>query len=148
MTRSCIPVLITIVLSGCSNITGSSSGSPSGAVGADATANGKVTWKDKPVQHGMVIFEDADGKTASLPIRDGQYGRIGAAERLTSGSKTVRIYGGNEIKTGKKKTVSHSGGVVLDTIEHIIPDEYNKNSSLKVDIKAGENALDFILPKS
>lgn len=137
-------IFVTVATLGCG-------GTEEGTVtpGADATIKGKVTWKGEPVKVGTIEFVDeSGGVNCSFGIRDGQYSSEGLSLVLTSGPKKVKIYGG-EFKKSTKETgtgVMHSGGVVKEQLNNVIPPEYNDNTTLEATIKPGENSVDFSLP--
>jgi hypothetical protein len=133
---------LTLILMGC--------GGQSGLEFSTAQVEGTVTYRGKPLETGKIRFipdgEVVDGKVAGqavfADIKDGKYS-IPAAEGVTVGKNRVEIksYRG----TGKMQVSSAGDGEKIEVVEQFIPDDYNSQSTLSAEIKAGENRVDLDL---
>jgi hypothetical protein len=103
--------------------------------------SGQVTLDGKAVEAGSIRFSPIDGLTASAgaPIAGGSY----KAEHVPVNKFRV------EISAPKKIDMAHlppgtdtTGGVVPP---ELIPDKYNSNSELTIEVKEGGNSKDFPL---
>lgn len=109
---------------------------------------GAVTFDGQPVMEGAISMEPADGHGPSTggKIVGGRYDLIGDAAPLP-GRKVVRITASR--KTGRKtQTISlaSSQPVMVDEIEHYIPDIYNRRTTLVCEVsKDGARQIDFSL---
>ncbi len=124
---------LTLILMGC--------GGQSGLEFSTAQVEGTVTYRGKPLETGKIRFipdgEVVDGKVAGqavfADIKDGKYS-IPAAEGVTVGKNRVKMQ------------VSSAGdGEKIEVVEQFIPDDYNSQSTLSAEIKAGENRVDLDL---
>lgn len=97
--------------------------------------HGEITFRGSPVEQGMVSIEPADGKGKATggEIKGGRYDLTGAAGPLP-GKKIVRITGIR--KTGRKIEGDSltPKGVLLDELEHFIPEIYNTRSTLTCEV--------------
>ena len=117
-----------------------------------ATVSGKVTFDGEPVHQGSIAFiptGQTTGPTAGAVIEKGEY-RTLAGGGPVLGSHRVEI---TAYRTGQRKEIPGAGGattgpsgasVVAET-DMYIPEQYNKVSTLTIDIKSGRNQRDFDL---
>jgi hypothetical protein len=101
--------------------------------------SGKVTLDGAPLEKGTILFTAADNKAepASGDIKDGQY-----ALEVPPGPKIVKINATKVVGTKKKYADKDSANSPdVDVTKSIIPEIYNDNSQLKVDINAGTKEL-------
>lgn len=110
------------------------------------TVEGLVTFDGKPVEDGAITFEPADGvgPAAGGTIKNGKY-RLAGEGGVVPGAKIVRIIASR--KTGRK-VEAMPGGPLADEVEQFIPVEYNRQSTLTVEIPAGTVTKDFELTAS
>jgi hypothetical protein len=108
----------------------------SGCGHPEAKVTGRVTLDGEPVQDGTILFTPKDGKgqAASGEIKGGQF----TATKVTPGVNKVQING--KKSKGKIKPYKDSD-TEIEEFEELIPAEYNLNSTLEVEIKAGDNDL-------
>ena len=126
-------VVLSIGLSGC----GGSDGPQRGAVG------GKITLDGEPVPEGAITFlpiAPNKGPAAGGAFKDGQYD-VSAANGPVAGKNRVEISASR--KTGRQ--VPGPMGGMVDERESIIPEQYNKSSTLEIDVQPGKNVFDFDL---
>ncbi len=111
-----------------------------GAAGRGAAA-GKVTLDGQPVEGGVVTFVPIDaeqGQPAWADIVAGEYS-LPASRGPALGPNRVEIRWPR--KTGRKAPYDPQ----MDEMREAIPDRYNRESELRVDVKPGRNRLDFEL---
>ena len=118
-----------------------------GCGGGKVAVKGAVTYDGRPVEIGRISFEPtggAGGPSSSAPIANGRYDLSGELA-VPPGKKLVRIWG--DRKTGKKITVAAAGAPrETDEVEPLIPAKYNDQSTLTVEVVAGQtNDLPFDL---
>jgi hypothetical protein len=107
-----------------------------GGCGSGQTkVSGKVTVNDKPLEKGNILFVPSDGKGQSEggEIVNGQY-----SVKLTPGPKKVEITATKVI--GKVSPYGKDGPEVDQTAD-AIPAEYNRETKLTADVKAGMSEL-------
>jgi hypothetical protein len=110
---------LAIVLPGCSDGT--------------LSITGKVTLDGTPLQEGKIRFVPADGQgpTAEAVITAGSY-----EVALLPGAKKVVIEGWR--KVGEEKvTPDDPSSPMIDIMDPIVPERYNKNTELSCEIGAG-----------
>ena len=103
--------------------------------------NGKVTLDGKPVDGGMISFipETAEqGKPAWTDIVAGEYS-LDVSRGPAVGPNRVEIRWLR--KTGRKSPYDPH----LDEMREAVPDRYNSDSELRVEVKSGANQFDFKL---
>jgi hypothetical protein len=108
---------------------------------------GTVSFDGKPVDHGVIVFDPADGRgpNTGAPIAGGRF-ELSAAAAATPGKKIVRIRAyrptGRRIESGPP----NPPGTLVDEMEAFIPAHYNENSTLTADLVPGKvNELAFNL---
>jgi hypothetical protein len=137
MTRSgrlrlaLLPVAFSaLLLAGCS-------GSP--------RVEGTVTLDNQPVDDGTISFfpegSRETGSSASGEIKNGKYSI--ESPNLKPGSYRVEIYWFK--KTGKQVANPNDPGTKIDEARQVIPDEYNRNTKFKFELKSGTNPFNFEL---
>jgi hypothetical protein len=105
---------------------------------------GKVTLDGKPLPGGTITFVPlVSGPAAHATITDGAY-TVARAEGPAPGSYRVEI--SRSEPTGRQvPDYDYPGKTVAET-RNVVPDRYNVNSELKVDIKDDEQQIfDFPL---
>jgi hypothetical protein len=112
-----------------------------------ARVRGTVSFDGKPVDHGVIVFDPADGQgpNTGTKIGGGRF-ELSAAAAATPGKKIVRIRAfrptGRRIESGPPAPP----GTLVDELEAFIPAQYNQNSTLAVEIVPGKmNELAFDL---
>jgi hypothetical protein len=103
--------------------------------------SGAVTFAGQPVQSGTIQFEPADGKgpLAAGVIREGRY-----TVEAMPGPKKVRIEGFKII--GRRQfTPGNPASPMVDITEPIVPERFNKQTTLTRDIARGTCTYDFDL---
>lgn len=127
-------ILAALLLTGCSG----SEKEPERAI-----VTGEVTWQKKPVQEGIIRFICDSGPSAQAPIRDGSY-RIDHKGGVPVGSCRVEVEG------FENQEIGDSGSTLIEMPKtvgiQVIPQQFNRASTLRVDIVAGiSNQHDFHL---
>lgn len=118
---------------------GCSSGGPQGAI------DGKVSFDGESIQEGVISFLPTNGTTGPASggiIADGKYS-ISAEQGPVIGNHQVKILANR--KTGKKIAPPPPATGTVDEVEQYIPEKYNTQSTLTIEIKAGKNTKDFDL---
>jgi hypothetical protein len=111
-----------------------------------AGIQGHVKLDGQPVEHGSILFtpvKGVRGTTAGGPIEDGRY-VLQIASGPSLGMNRVEIT--SLKKTGKKipKPYPAHGEMIEEQVE-AIPAQFNSASTLKFEVKPGENTTDFDL---
>ena len=130
-----------LIVSGCSAKTGPER----------ATVSGTVTFDGEPLETGLIAFIPdgaTQGPTAGAAIQKGKYATpagtgpvLGPHRVEITAHRTGRVIEGAGLGGG----VGPSGGVVSEKSEMYVPAQYNKNSTLTIDVKSGKNLQDFPL---
>jgi hypothetical protein len=106
------------------------------------SVQGRVTFEGQPVGPGSIVFlPDAEGAKVAAAIEDGKY-QIGPERGAAPGSFRVEISWSK--KTGRQ-IPSADPGMMMDEMQEAIPPQYNTQTNLRRELKAGENVLDFDL---
>ncbi len=105
---------------------------------------GNVTLDGKPVERGSVVFIPVDGTTgaaASGPIEGGRY-QIASKDGAAVGWNRVEVRAVR--KTGRMipKGLGGTGKMIEEQVEGAAA-RFNANSTLKINIKPGDNMADF-----
>jgi len=109
--------------------------------------SGTVTLDGQPVDGGTIALFPTGGGGAGAPtgvpgeIKGGKYTL--SAENLKPGEYRVEIYWYQ--KTGKQVENKNDPGTKVDETKQVIPDEYNRSTTLKVEVKSGSTTADFAL---
>lgn len=108
-----------------------------------AGVSGEVTLGGQPVQNGSISFVRTDGsrranEAAWGKIENGRYS-IPATAGPMIGKNRVEIRWPR--KTGRKNPADPN----LDEYAEAIPDRYNANSELQVEVRPGNNTFNFAL---
>ncbi len=100
-----------------------------GCGGSAAEVSGTVLIDNQPLADGEIIFEAADGQStpAAGPIKDGKY-----SVKVAPGPKKVRI-------NASRPTRKPDPVMGAAARESMIPPEFNANTRLTADVKAGKN---------
>ena len=113
------------------------------ATQAPLALSGTVEFDGKPVEDGSITFTSSTGAVANGSINQGSYS-IPVDRSVPAGTYGVQITG--QEKTGRQIPDSDAPGQKMDEIRSIIPDKYNSQSQLSVDITPqNATALDFAL---
>lgn len=106
--------------------------------------SGEVKLDGKPLERGSILFTPIDGTKGSVAggqIEGGQY-RLSNDKGLAVGYNRVEIRAVR--KTGKmvQKPLAPRGQMIEESIE-AIPPRFNSASTLKTEIKPGQNTANF-----
>ena len=118
-----------------------------GGCGGDGRlrVSGDVTVDGVPVEYGSIDFKPINGTqgpTAGAKITEGKY-EVPAAKGPFEGEFRVEIVA---IRTVNKKSVDMvTGERLAQTSERFLPEKYNKNSELTVELSADKDKYDFPL---
>lgn len=116
----------------------------SGCSGGNApgmvTVDGTVSFNGSPLPEGKVVFEPAEGEDSrpfAASIRDGKF-----EIETTPGKKTVRITA-SRLETPKGMSTKERGAMEVGGANTVpvqyIPDRYNRNSELSVEVNGDGN---------
>jgi hypothetical protein len=110
-----------------------------------ATVGGTVTYDGLPIDNGGITFvpEDKSAKMAGGTITEGKY-FIDAEHGPAPGKYRVEITWTRPTGSGKKGDPDLQGPGSGDT-KQVLPDKFNKSSTLTAEIKSGSNTIDFPL---
>jgi hypothetical protein len=110
-----------------------------------AGVQGSITLDGAPVDGGRIMFipTDPKGHNAYGDIKEGKY-EVVADKGPSLGTHKVEILWFK--KTGKKVVGSDPPNLVEEKIQ-LIPEKYNKKSSVKEEIKPGMNTFNYDLKK-
>jgi hypothetical protein len=108
------------------------------------TITGQVKLDGQPLEQGSILFTPAEGVKGVVTggeIKDGKYQLTGKAGP-SIGSNRVEIRAVR--KSGKmvQKPMAPAGEMVEEMAEAVAP-QFNSASTLKFDVKAGDNTADF-----
>ncbi len=109
-----------------------------------SSITGEVKLDGKPLERGSILFTPVDGTKGSVaggPIENGRY-RLSSDKGPALGKNRVEIRAIR--KTGKmiQKPLAPNGQMIEESVE-AIPPRYNSASTLKTEVKAGENTTNF-----
>ncbi len=112
-----------------------------------ASVSGNVTLDGQPIDGGTISFIPADNAKVSAAwgkIEGGRYS-IRAGEGPGIGPHRVEIRWSR--KTGRKIPAlpPASPNEIIEQVMEAVPTQYNAQSELKAEIKAGENTVNFEL---
>ena len=111
---------------------------------SQVSVQGRVTFDGQPVGPGSIVFLPEAGSEAvklAAPIEDGKY-RIGTERGAKPGAFRVEISWSK--KTGRQ-IPSADPGMMMDETQEAIPAQYNTQSTLRRELKPGDNVCDFEL---
>jgi len=103
--------------------------------GCGDSVSGKVTLDGEPVERGTILFYPTDGHA------DAEVARIVAGQysaQLPVGTKRVEITA-NRLQSDKTDSLG------MPLIEQAIPDRYNRQSELQIEVESSNAHLDFEL---
>jgi hypothetical protein len=113
------------------------------------SVTGTVTFDGQPVENGQIIFtpKGKEGSVAGALIEDGEY-FIPRDKGPVAGRHSVSITASRKTGEQKKAIMPAPPGEMIDVMEAYIPKKYNDQTTLSVELKAGENSeVDFDLTK-
>jgi hypothetical protein len=136
LTRAGITLLLASALAGCSSRT---------------SVSGSVTYLDRPVENGWIVFQPADGQgpSAGAPIEGGRF----HVDEVTPGAKIVQIAGVKAVPFARNsedmarmaaeaaKRGDRSG--LIDRADEIPATAAGNN--VTIEVKPGSQTLDFHL---
>lgn len=104
------------------------------------TVAGTVTLDGQPLKIGTIRFVPVDDRTApaDAPILDGKF-----TAKVPLGEKRVTISAPKV--TGKRKMYDTPDSPTVDIVDELLPDQYNRKSTLTFTVKPGEQQLSFDL---
>lgn len=122
--------------------------SVAGCGGGSGTVNGTVKYDGTPLDTGTIEFRTPNGAgvVASASVSSGAF-KVPETAHIPPGTYKVQIRSSRT--TGKKipaGSPSPPGTMVEETVE-MIPEKYNKRSSLEKEVKPGPNTFEFDLKK-
>jgi hypothetical protein len=102
--------------------------------------SGTVTVDGKPAENGGITFFPEDGKTSveGGNIKDGHY-----SVRVPPGPKKVAINISKVV--GKKKLYPTPESQEMPMTKELLPERYNDQTELRLDVKPGANEKDWTL---
>jgi hypothetical protein len=109
-----------------------------------ASVSGTVKLDGKPIEQGSVLFTPAEGvkgMAAGGVIENGRY-QLSSQRGPTLGMNRVEIHAAK--KSGRKipKPMSSTGEMIDEAIDAVAP-QFNSQTTLRVEIKPGDNTADF-----
>jgi hypothetical protein len=118
-----------------------------GAGGKRAAVSGKVTLDGELLETGSITFQPIEGTespSAGAAITRGAYD-IPRTKGPTAGVFRVEIRA--KRKTGKQIPAGSPAppGTMVDEVVEVVPARYNKESTLRAEVKPGTNPLTFEL---
>jgi len=123
-----------------------------GCSGSNASATGTVTYDGTPVDDGSITFvpDKADGrKPVNAPIANGKY-TVESGRGLAPGKYKVEITANKKADGKADGRGDGKKGADPDLQvqpKQVLPEKYNKQSTLTADIGSGSNTADFKLDK-
>lgn len=109
---------------------------------AEISVGGKVAFQGEPIEKGVISFLTEDGRACLVvaKIQDGRY-----VAKLPAGPALVRISSPKEV--GQTQGMLAGDPHVRKITKESIPERYNKNSALRVNISAEsvKQGVDFDL---
>lgn len=112
-----------------------------------AAIGGRVSLDNEPVEIGVITFEPVDGTkspSSGAQITKGEY-QIPQDQGPFPGTFRVEIRVSR--KTGKRIPAGSPApaGTMVDEVVEAAPEKYNKESTLRFEVKPGTNAANFDL---
>jgi hypothetical protein len=111
-----------------------------------ASAKGQVTFSGQPIAKGTIVFVpqgDKPGASATADVVDGKY-ELPKQRGPSVGTHRVEILA-TRVRGKQEAGMPYPPGTLVDMTEQYIPAQFNHQSTLKVEIKAGANQHDFKL---
>ena len=107
---------------------------------ATGTVSGSVTLDDQPLKEGRIQFipEAGDAQTAGAIITDGKY-----TAEVPVAKMRVEINANKVI--GKRKAYDTPDSPWEDEVAELIPMRYNTETTLRIDVKDGEQTANYDL---
>lgn len=111
-----------------------------------AAVHGDVTLDGRPLERGSILFVPADGAKGAVaggPIEGGRY-QISPSNGVALGWNRVEIRAVR--KTGKmipKPMARRDSHEMVEEYAEAVPPRFNSASTLKSEIKSGDNVADF-----
>lgn len=107
---------------------------------APATVRGAVKLGGKPIEKGIISFSSLDntGTPATVEIKQGQY-----EVHTTAGKKQVQISA--PVVTEQRKAYNGPDAPLVDVTAESVPERYNAQTELNLDVAAGSNTKDWEL---
>lgn len=103
---------------------------------------GEVKLDGEPVNDGSISFYSTTGdERIASSIEGGKY-KISISDRFPPGTYRVEV---SWLKPTGRKIASREPGIMSDEKQEVIPAQYNSQSTLTKEIKAGDNQYDFLL---
>lgn len=100
---------------------------------------GDVTLNGEPVKTALVTFTAGSGEVVgSAPVSDGKY-----RTEVPVGDVVVRVTGVRELKFDEAKLKRGFKPTEEDMNPEVFPAKYNKDSTLRLTVKEGENKQDI-----
>jgi hypothetical protein len=112
---------------------------PAGCGGGLGTVTGTVTFDDKPVAEGAIIFMSAEGE----PRREGAVIKDGAftvPTRLPPGKYRIQLNAKKVVEKRKQKGFDGKDEEVEIT-EELFPERFNSKTELSEEIRPGPNTV-------
>lgn len=120
-----------------------------GCAGSDSGSGhdvqGSVTWKNEPLEQGMIYFvpSSGSGNGTSLAIEQGRFDSTGKTSKLKPGTYRIEIT--STQKTGKMIPGAGPNGQVEEVVQ-VIPPSYNEKSKLTANVSDSQaNQFQFDL---
>jgi len=128
-----IAVLNLVSMSGCSQNTNRP---------ALGMVSGKITLNGTPLKEATVEFQPAEGRP-SIGVTDDQ----GAYRLSYTDTEKGAVIGQHSVRitTIRPQSGGEGGQPLVEARPEIVPANYNDNSTLTAEVKAGENVFDFPL---
>ena len=118
-----------------------------GSPGAPCSLSGQVTFDGKPIEDGNIRLDPIDGTPGpggAAKIIDGEYA-IPRNKGMLAGKHRVLISATRATGVMIRVETLGDGPSQREKIEQYIPDRYNANSELVLELVPGENAKEFDL---
>jgi hypothetical protein len=141
--------LIFLRVVGSALLAGTLLGGLGGCAKKPSSVEGSVVFDGKPVERGTIVFVPQDAeesgnspsglKKVGVKIAGGKYS-VGEDQGIVPGNYRVQITW--DRKTGKTITVDEA--IRAETVQ-MLPEKYNKETTLTAEIKSSENQIDFDL---
>jgi hypothetical protein len=105
------------------------------------SVSGTVSFDGKPIEEGRIQFRNtgSDGRAYSGEIKDGNYQLMSEA-----GSMKVEVYASRVIPGKMQKS---EDGEMVPVREMFIPNKYNSQSTLTIEVKPQSQTIPFDLKK-